>query len=97
MEELESVKGNPIEFIVRLEGIELPDEVRSSINQQIQDVVSRNIAQLDLRKEPFDLLIDKRLWYGYFIRNVRRRDLFTMLDRNDIGGLKNILEPFRKI
>ena len=43
------------EFTVVLDGIQLPDELHMKINNEIQDVVMRNIAVLDYGKLP---------WYG---------------------------------
>jgi hypothetical protein len=56
------------DFIVRFEGAELTDKIRSQIAGEIQAVVLREVAKLDLKGD-LHAHIPRREWMGLWLRN----------------------------
>ena len=84
------------EFIVRLDGIELSDELHKSINTEIQDVVMRNLAKFELKKNTSELLVKRRHWYGYWIRNIKLDTLQNLLEKGDLVGIRDTFQDISK-
>ncbi len=70
-----AAKGGNGDFVVRLEGLPLTDEVRSRIAGEIQSLVMREIARIDTRGD-LNARIPYREWWGLWLR----KDLFKGIE-----------------
>jgi hypothetical protein len=72
------------DFIVRLEGAELSDKVRSQIAGEIQATVLREVAKLDFKGD-FNAHIPRREWLGLWLRS-HQIDKVGILEAKVRGG-----------
>ncbi len=56
------------DLIVRLDGLKLSKEVEASINREVQAVVLRELAKLDVGTD-YTVRIPRKEWLGIWIRN----------------------------
>lgn len=56
------------DFVVRIEGVELPPAVRKQIASEIQSVVLRHLASVDYKGD-LAAHIPHREWYGLWLRS----------------------------
>jgi hypothetical protein len=56
------------DLIVRLDGLKLTKEAEATINREVQSVVLRELAKLDIR-EDYTVRIPRKEWLGIWIRN----------------------------
>lgn len=58
------------DFIVKLEGVELKDDVRAALAREIQALTLRELAKLDLHPD-YSVRIPRREWLGIWIEQAR--------------------------
>ena len=56
------------DLIVRLDGLKISKEAEANINREVQAVVLRELARLDIR-EDYTVRIPRKEWLGIWIRN----------------------------
>jgi hypothetical protein len=56
------------DLIVRLEGLKLSKEAEANINREVQAIVLRELAKIDLGAD-YTVRIPRKEWLGIWIRN----------------------------
>ncbi len=72
------------EFIIKLDGLKLPAAVEAAIAKEIQSVVMREIARIDLKGD-IHTHFPRKDWMGIWIRT-QKIDKIPMLAVNEMQG-----------
>lgn len=72
------------EFIVKLDGIKLSKSVEAAISREIQSVVLRHVAEIDLAGD-FTARIPRKEWLGIWLRNRAFDPVQVNLQVKEIG------------
>jgi hypothetical protein len=93
----QSKSKNPVtEFTIKLDGIEIPEKLHAAINADLQNVVLKHVATLDYGKNPEHIILDRRYWYGIWLKRIAIEQFREKLQRPDIAPIREIFSDFIK-